>query len=232
MVEAITWSFVRQSEAAHFGGGGVTLELANPISSEMTTMRPSLLPGLLAAVQRNRNRGFADIALFEVGQAYRGDGAKDQFIAATGVRAGAAQRGGAGRHWRDPSADVDVFDVKADVLALLAAAGFDAAKAQVTRDAPAWFHPGRSATLRLGPKVVLAQFGVIHPETLKMMDVAAPATAFEVFLDALPAEKRKATRARPPLAASDLLPVQRDFAFILDERIAAADVVRAAMAAD
>lgn len=232
MVEAITWSFVRQTEAVHFGGGSEALELANPISSEMTTMRPSLLPGLLAAVQRNRNRGFADVALFEVGQAYRSDDEKGQFMAASGVRAGAAQLGGAGRHWRDAAGDADVFDVKADVLAVLAGAGFDASKAQITRDAPAWFHPGRSAALRLGPKTVLAHFGALHPETLKLMDVAAPAAAFEVFLDALPAEKRKATRAKAPLAANDLLPVQRDFAFILDEKVAAGDVVRAAMGAD
>lgn len=232
MVEAITWSFVRNAEAKHFGGGADSLELANPISSEMTTMRPSLLPGLLAAVQRNRNRGFTDVALFEVGQAYRSDDEKGQFIAATGVRAGAAQLGGSGRHWRDAASDADVFDVKADVLAVLASVGFDTSKAQVTRDAPAWFHPGRSATLRLGPKTVLAHFGALHPETLKLMDVAAPAAAFEVFLDAIPAEKRKATRARPLFKASDLLPLQRDFAFILDHKVAAGDVVRAAIGAD
>lgn len=195
-------------------------------------MRPSLLPGLLAAVQRNRNRGFADVALFEVGQAYRGDTEKGQFMAASGVRAGAAQLGGSGRHWRDAADDADLFDVKADVLSVLASMGFDAGKAQITRDAPAWFHPGRSATLRLGPKTILAHFGALHPETLKLMDVAAPAAAFEVFLDALPPERRKATRAKAALAANDLLPVQRDFAFILDENVAAGDVVRAAMGAD
>lgn len=232
LVEAITWSFVRQSEATHFGGGAEALQLANPISSEMTTMRPSLLPGLLAAVQRNRNRGFADAALFEVGQAYRSDDEKGQFITASGVRAGASQLGGSGRHWRDAAGEADAFDVKADVLAVLASLGFDTSKAQITRDAPAWFHPGRSATLRLGPKTVLAHFGALHPETLKLMDVAAPAAAFEVFLDAIPAEKRKATRARPPFKASDLLAVQRDFAFILDQKVAAGDVVRAAMGAD
>ncbi len=232
MVEAITWSFVHQSEATHFGGGAAALQLANPISSEMTTMRPSLLPGLLAAVQRNRNRGFADVALFEVGQAYRGDQPKDQFMAASGVRAGAAQLVGAGRQWRDGAKAADLFDVKADVLAILAAAGFDASKAQITRDAPAWFHPGRSATLKLGPRVVLAHFGVLHPETLKLMDVAAPASAFEVFLDAVPAEKKKATRARPPFAVNDLMAVQRDFAFILDAGVPAGDVVRAALGAD
>ena len=146
-------------------------------------MRPSLLPGLLAAVQRNRNRGFADLGLFEVGQAYRGDAPEDQFIAAAGVRAGArgARRCrpplGRGRRRRRASSTP-----RRDVAALLAELGFDAAKAQVTREAPAWFHPGRSGALRLGPKITLAHFGELHPETLRALDVAGPVAAFEVFL--------------------------------------------------
>lgn len=231
MVEAITWSFIKQGEAEHFGGGAEALILANPISSELTTMRPSLLPGLLTAVARNRNRGFADVALFEVGQAYRGDKPDDQFMAAAGIRAGATRIAGTGRHWDGKIAAADVFDVKGDAAALLASLGFDAAKAQITRDAPAWFHPGRSGTLRLGPKVVLAHFGELHPETLKLMDVAAPAAAFEVFLGALPPERRK-TRAKPSLDALDLLPVTRDFAFVLGADVAAADVVKAAQGAE
>lgn len=230
-VEAITWSFIRDDEARHFGGGAEALQLANPISTEMNTMRPGLLPGLLAAVHRNRNRGFADIAVFEVGQAYRGDGEKDQTMLASGVRAGAAVLTGPGRHWDGGTSPAGLFDVKADVASLLAGLGLDPAKAQVTRDAPAWFHPGRSATLRLGPKVVLAHFGELHPATLKLMDIATGAAAFEVFLDALPPEKRK-SKARPPLAASDLLPVTRDFAFLVAKTVAAADVVRAAEKAD
>ncbi len=231
MIEAITWSFIRQREAEHFGGGAEALILANPISSEMTTMRPSLLPGLLAAVQRNRNRGFADVALFEVGQAYRGDQPADQFISAAGIRAGAARLSGTGRHWDSRVSDAGIFDVKADAVSLLQSLGFDAAKAQITRDAPAWFHPGRSATLRLGPKVVLAHFGELHPETLKLLDVSGPAAAFEIFLNALPPEKKK-SRAKPALDATDLLPVTRDFAFVLDKGVAAADVVKAAQGAD
>lgn len=231
LVEAVTWSFIKQDEAEHFGGGAEDLILANPISSEMTTMRPSLLPGLLAAVQRNRNRGFADVALFEVGQAYRGDKPDDQIMVAAGVRAGAIRLSGAGRNWDGAVGAADVFDAKADAMALLTALGFDASKAQITRDAPGWYHPGRSGTLRLGPKVVLAHFGELHPETLKSLDVAAPAAGFEVFLNALPPEKRK-TRAKPALEAQDLLPVKRDFAFILDKTVAAADVVKAAQGAD
>jgi phenylalanyl-tRNA synthetase beta chain len=231
LVEAITWSFIPRPQAEAFGGGQPGLELENPISSEMTTMRPSLLPGLLAAVQRNRNRGAADVGLFEVGQAYRGDGPKDQLVAASGVRAGASAPGGTGRHWSGAAPEAGLFEAKADVVALLAALGFDAAKAQVVREAPAWFHPGRSAALKLGPKVTLAHFGEVHPATLAMMDVAGPVAAFEVFVEAIPAQKRK-TLARPPLEAADLLPVRRDFAFVLDAAVPAGDVVRAAMGAD
>lgn len=231
LVEAITWSFIMRDTAAGFGGGQDALELANPISTEMSSMRPSLLPGLLAAVQRNRNRGFADVGLFEVGQAYRGDEPKDQFLAASGVRAGAAALGGAGRHWSGAAKDADLFEAKADVVALLAGLGFDAAKAQIVREAPGWFHPGRSAVLKLGPKVTLAHFGEVHPETLKAMGVAGPVAAFEVFVGALPPEKRKGL-AKGALDAADLLPVRRDFAFILDAGVSAGDVVRAAAAAD
>jgi phenylalanyl-tRNA synthetase beta chain len=231
LVEAVTWSFIPRAHARRFGGGEDALELANPISSELTSMRPSLLPGLLTAVQRNRDRGVADVALFELGQAYRGPAPEDQFQAAAGVCAGTARVAGAGRHWSGSAQAVDVYDVKADVFAALAATGFDAGKAQLTREAPATFHPGRSATLRLGPKVVLAQFGEVHPETLKALDVSGPVAAFEIFLDAIPAEKRRA-RAKPPLAASDLLPVRRDFAFVLDKGVPAGDVLLAAANAD
>jgi phenylalanyl-tRNA synthetase beta chain len=185
----------------------------------------------LAAVQRNRHHGSANVAVFELGQAYRGDRPEDQLLVATGVRAGAAQLIGHGRHWHAPAASASVFDVKADALAVLAALGFDASKAQVTRDAPAWFHPGRSGLVRLGPKTVLAHFGELHPETLKALDVDPPAAAFEVFLDALPPEKRKGG-ARAPLAATELLPVRRDFAFVVDAAVPAGDVVKAAAGAD
>ena len=231
LVEAITWSFIPRIQAEAFGGGQPGLELENPISSEMTTMRPSLLPGLLSAVQRNRNRGAADVGLFEVGQAYRGDASDDQFVAASGVRAGASALAGTGRHWSGAVPEAGLFEAKADVVALLAGLGFDASKAQVVREAAPWFHPGRSAALRLGPKTTLAHFGEVHPATLALMDVAGPVAAFEVFVEAIPAQKRKAL-AKPALEAADLLPVRRDFAFVLDEAVPAGDVVRAAMAAD
>jgi len=231
LVEAVNWSFIAREQARHFGGGHDALELANPISSEMSSMRPSLLPALLAAVARNRNRGFGDVALFELGHAYRGDEPDQQHLAAAGVRAGTARLAGAGRHWDGKALDVTLFDAKADVAAVLGALGLDISKAQITRDAPPWYHPGRSGTLRLGPKLVLAHFGELHPETLTLLDVAAPVAGFEVVLDSLPAEKRKG-RAKGPLAACDLLPVRRDFAFVLDKDVAAGEVVRAAAGAD
>jgi phenylalanyl-tRNA synthetase beta chain len=230
-VEAVTWSFITKAQAQHFGGGADALDLDNPISVDLSTMRPSLLPGLLTAAQRNRNRGFADVALFELGQAYRGDQPKDQMLVASGVRTGSGVLSGSGRHWSGKAAEATLYDVKADVVATLASLGFDAAKAQISREAPAWFHPGKSAALKLGPKVVLAYFGELHPDSLKLLDCSGGAAAFEIFLDAIPAEKKK-SRARPALVLADLLPVRRDFAFVVDDTVAAADVVKAARAAD
>ena len=231
LIEAVTWSFIARAAAEAFGGGRHALEVANPVSSEMTSMRPSLLPGLLSAAQKNRNRGFADVALFEVGQAYRGDAPEDQLLAASGVRAGAAALAGSGRHWTGAAAEAGLYEAKADVAALLAGLGFDAAKAQVTRDAPAWFHPGRSAALKLGPKITLAHFGELHPDTLRSLGLGGRVAAFELFLEAVPPERRKGL-AKGALAVADLLPVRRDFAFVLDAAVPAADLVRAAAAAD
>ncbi|MGI9425025.1 MAG: phenylalanine--tRNA ligase subunit beta, partial [Hyphomicrobiaceae bacterium] len=231
LVEAITWSFLPRHQAEHFGGGLEALELDNPISVELSSMRPSILPGLLSAAQRNLNRGFQDVGLFELGQAYKDDSDTGQLLVASGVRLNSAQLIGAGRHWRGTSANVNAFDVKADAAAVLTALGVDIARAQITRDAPGWFHPGRSGVIRLGPKLVLAHFGEMHPATLRELDVDGPAMAFEIFLSALPPEKRK-SRARAPLVANDLLPVRRDFAFVLEKSVPAGDVVRAASGAD
>lgn len=231
LVEAVTWSFVPEAEARLFGGGKAELTLANPISTELSTMRPGLIPGLLAAIHRNQNRGTADIGLFELGQAYGGDRPEDQHLVVAGARAGTYRLDGAGRNWDAAARDVDLYVAKADVFATLAALGLDPARAQITRDAPAWYHPGRSATLRLGPKTILAFFGALHPVTLRALDVDGAVVGFEVFLDALPAE-RKRSRMRPALGGSDLMPVRRDFAFVLDKSVAASDVMRAAAGAD
>jgi phenylalanyl-tRNA synthetase beta chain len=195
-------------------------------------MRPSLLPGLVAAAQRNADRGFNDLALFEVGQTYRGDRPADQFTAAAGIRRGAAGVTGIGRHWSAKAAPASVFDVKADALALLDALGLDPSKVQVTADAPAWYHPGRSGVIRQGPKTVIGAFGEFHPKVLELLDADGPLAGFELILEAVPAPKAKPTKARPPLALSDLQPVRRDFAFVVSRDVAAARIVRAAEGAD
>jgi phenylalanyl-tRNA synthetase beta chain len=226
LVEAVTWSFISRDHAKAFGGGQDELVLANPISADLSSMRPSLLPGLIAATQRNQARGFSDVALFEVGQAYRGAEAEDQFIAAAGVRSGTAKLSGSGRHWSGAGEVVDLFDAKADALNVLDALGY-AANTQTSRSAPDWYHPGKSGVLQLGPKNILAHFGELHPLILEKLDVDGPLCAFEVFLNALPDPKRT-TRTRPALDVTDLQIVRRDFSFLVDEVVAAGDVIRAA----
>jgi len=228
LVEAVTWSFIPLEEARLFGGGQSDLTLSNPISSELAQMRPSLLPGLIAAAQRNRDRGFADGAVFELGQAYRGARPEDQFVAAAGVRFGRSALAGSGRHWSGEAPAADAFAAKADAIAALAALGIGQANLSVTREAPGWFHPGRSGALKLGPKTVLGVFGEFHPDTLAKLRIEPPIAGFELYLDALP-QARKGAKA---LEASDLQPVRRDFAFLVDRDTAAGDVVRAAAGAD
>ena len=231
LVEAVTWSFIPPDQARLFGGGAAELTLSNPISTELAQMRPGLLPGLVTAVQRNRDRGFADGALFELGQAYRGPNPEDQFVAAAGVRFGRSALAGSGRDWSVEAPPADVFAAKADAVAALAAIGIDQSSLSVTREAPAWFHPGRSGALKLGPKVTLGVFGELHPDVLTKLGVDAPLAGFELYLDAIPAAKRKSL-TKPALDASDLQAVKRDFAFLLDADVAAAEVLRAAQGAD
>ncbi|MCW5716025.1 MAG: phenylalanine--tRNA ligase subunit beta [Bauldia sp.] len=232
LVEAVTWSFIPKDRAVLFGGGQPELSLANPISADMTDMRPSLLPGLAAAAQRNVARGFGDGALFEVGQIYRGVRPEDQFTAAAGIRYGSAGVAGSGRHWQAATRSVDVFDAKADLMALLDALGIATDKVQVVSGGPAWFHPGRAGTVQLGPKTVLGWFGEFHPTTLEQLDMSGPVAAFVVILEALPTPKVKATKTRPPLDLPDLQAVRRDFAFVVDRGVEAARIVRAAEGAD
>ena len=233
LVEAVTWSFVSRAQAESFGGGKAELALANPIASDLSDMRPSLLPALIAAAQRNADRGSGDVALFEVGQTFLGDRPEDQRMSAAGVRRGTAKARGAGRHWGEASLVVDAFDAKGDALAALAALGVNVANLQIAQgSAPAWFHPGRSAALQLGPKVVLGAFGELHPRTLKALGVDGPLVGFELSLDALPAPKAKPTRAKPPFEGSALQPLSRDFAFLVDRDTPAAELLKAAQAAD
>jgi phenylalanyl-tRNA synthetase beta chain len=195
-------------------------------------MRPSLVPGLIGAAQKNADRGFADVALFEVGQIFRGDQPQDQLVAASGVRRARAKMSGIGRHWSGPAVEVDAFDAKADALAALVAAGAPAAALQIVAGGPAWLHPGRSGTIQIGPQNVLGHFGELHPRTLEALGAERPLVAFEVILEKIPEPKAKATRAKPMLELSPFQPVERDFAFVVDGAVKAADIMRAALGVD
>jgi phenylalanyl-tRNA synthetase beta chain len=232
LVEAVTWSFVSKPATEAFGGGDPALALANPISSDMSDMRPSLLPGLLLAAQRNADRGVADAALFEVGQVFRGTAPKDQLTAATGLRRGTATVNGTGRHWQGAAGPVSVYDAKADALALLDALGAQPDRFQIVAGGPEWFHPGRSGTIRLGPQNVIGHFGELHPATLEGLDVDGPAAAFELWLDAIPAPRARPTRTKPPLELVPFQPVTRDFAFVVARSVEAARILKAAQSAD
>ncbi len=229
LMEAVTYSFLAAERAALFGGGEADLRLVNPISTDLAVMRPSLLPNLIDALRRNDDRGQSDGALFEVGPCYAGANADAQATVAAGVRGGRAGP----RHWAAAVRPVDAFDAKADALGVLDALGVPLDKVSVTADqAPAWYHPGRSGVIRLGPKAALAAFGEIHPKVLRALGARPPVVAFEVFFAALPRAKTQGGKARPPLKLSALQPVERDFAFVLDDPVTAEAVVRAARAAD
>jgi phenylalanyl-tRNA synthetase beta chain len=230
--EAVTWSFLPEPEAAHFadGNGGVWT-LANPISEDLKAMRPSLLPGLLRAAQRNLDRGANSVRLFEVGRRYlRGEGgASDEKLSLAVVLAGEkVQRG-----WASGKAQVfDAFDAKAEALALLAEAGAPVDNLQVMGEAGSQFHPGQSATLRLGPKTVLARFGMVHPATAKAFDLDGPVALVELFLDRIPAKKAASGFARSAFAPPPLQAVTRDFAFLVPIGVAAGDLLRSVRGAD
>ena len=228
LMEAVTYSFLSSRQAALFGGGAEALKLINPISSDLDILRPSLLPNLIAAAGRNADRGIADASLFEIGPRFSGDKPEDQDIVAAGIRSGLS----GGRHWNEPPRPVDVFDAKADALAVLDAVGISVEKVEAVAEAPGWYHPGHSGVLRLGPKMILAHFGDIHPRVLKDMGVKGPVCGFEVFFDALPGQKEKKSKARPYLDLPQFQAVERDFAFVVDEGVPAAQVLGAARGAD
>jgi phenylalanyl-tRNA synthetase beta chain len=232
LVEAVTWSFISKQQAELFGGGKSELALANPIAADLSDMRPSLIPGLVAAAQKNADRGFPDTAMFEVGQIFRGDRPEDQFTAAAGVRRALAKPSGLGRHWSKRDGEVDAFDAKADAFAVLVAAGAPAQALQVASGAPPWFHPGRSGTIQIGPQNVLGHFGELHPRALEALDAEGPLVAFEIVLERIPEPKARGTRAKSALELSPFQPVERDFAFVVEREVKAADIVRAAQSAD
>ncbi|MBC7905289.1 MAG: phenylalanine--tRNA ligase subunit beta [Rhodospirillaceae bacterium] len=227
LIETVTWSFLPSAQAKLFGGGQPEMHLANPISSDLDVMRPSVLPNLVAAAGRNADRGFKDLGLFEIGAQFDGPEPGQQRNVAAGLRAGRAVT----RHWSEKTRAVDLFDAKADALAVLVAAGANPDSFQVVAEAPSWYHPGRSGSLKLGNKP-MATFGELHPGVLGQMGVKGPVVAFEVFIDALPPQKAKATKAKPLVKLSQFQPLERDFAFVLDTKVAADAVVRAAKNAD
>jgi phenylalanyl-tRNA synthetase beta chain len=232
-MDCITWSFLPGAQAELFGLTDAALKnamtLKNPISSDMDVMRPSILPNLITAAQRNHDRGFGNVALAETGPIFKSVKPDGQVMVASGLRIGQ----NAPRSWADSASarGVDAFDAKADALAVLSACGAPAAGAQITADAPSYYHPGRSGALRLGP-TVLAYFGEIHPAILEAMDVTQQAVGFEVFLSQLPAAKGKKGTTIPLLKLESLQPLARDFAFIVRTQTPAEDIVKAAKASD
>ncbi len=223
--ETITYSFIPRAHAALFGGGDDARQVENPIAADMDALRPSVLPSLLAAAQRNAARGFSELMLFEIGAQFQSGIPGAQSTVAAGIRIGATPR-----NWTKDAHSADAFDAKADMLAALDAAMGAAMTAPVKSGAPAWYHPGRSGTLALGPKM-LAYFGELHPAILQAFDLKGPASAFEMFLDAIPEPKAKGA-TRGAFQPSPFPAVERDFAFVLDSKIAAEDVVRAARNTD
>ena len=234
--EAVTWSFLPTANAEHFADGNSALwVLENPISEDMKAMRPSLLPGLLAAARRNLDRGVSGVRLFEIGRRYlRGEaGRSDERASLAVLLAGEREpRGWDQRANGGKARAFDAFDAKAEALALLAEAGAPVDKLQVTGEAGPQFHPGQSGTLRLGPKTVLARFGALHPKTLTAFDVDGPAVAAELFLDAIPAKKAGESFARSPYAPPALQAVERDFAFLVPAELPAGELLRTIKSAD
>jgi phenylalanyl-tRNA synthetase beta chain len=227
LVECVTYSFLPAAHAALFGAE-TPVRLANPIAADLDTLRPSGLPSLIAAAGRNVARGISDVALFELGPVFQGAEPGAQRPVASGIRRGLARP----RHWSGSARPVDVFEAKADAEALLAALGLSVQTVQVSEGAPAWYHPGRSGVIRQGPKTLLARFGELHPRVLEAMDVKGPVVGFEVFMDAFPEPKVRPGKSRGPLEAPDLMPLERDFAFILDVTVPAGEVLRAVRGAD
>ncbi|MDP9807354.1 phenylalanyl-tRNA synthetase beta chain [Rhizobium tibeticum] len=236
MLEAVNWSFISEDQAKLFGGGSPALKLANPIASDMSDMRPSLLPGLLSAAQRNADKGYGDVAIFEVSGTYENDRPEGQRRVAGGIRRGTASLAGAGRMWsnnvKGGGKPVDVFDAKADALAVIEACGLPMGNIQIEQGGPEWYHPGRSGTIKMGPKVVLGYFGEFHPSTLEALDVSGALCGFEVYVDAMPEPKKKATRTKPALELSPFQAVKRDFAFVVDKAVEAGAIIKAATGAD
>jgi phenylalanyl-tRNA synthetase beta chain len=224
--ETVSFSFIARDQARLFGGGDDTRQLSNPIASDLDALRPSVLPSLLAAAARNAARGFSSLQLFEIGAAFDSGVPGQQKTVAAAIRTGASER-----HWQKGGEASGLFAVKADLLASLEAITGAPMSAPVTQGAPGWYHPGRSGTIAMGPKVI-AQFGEIHPKVLAAFDLKGPAAGFEIFLDAIPDAKSKGSKAKPLFAPSPFQAIERDFAFVVDAKLAAGEIVKAVKLAD
>ena len=223
--ETVNYSFIPRDDAKLFGGGDEARQVENPIASDLDALRPSVLPSLLAAAKRNEARGFNDLMLFEIGVQFESGVPGAQEIVAAGIRVGEGSRS-----WTKASHPSDAFDAKADTLAIIETAMGGPMTAPIKPGAPAWYHPGRSGTLALGPKL-LARFGDIHPKVLAAFDLKGPVSGFEVLLEALPEAKSKG-KARPVFSPSPFQAVERDFAFLVDVTVPADDILRAARSAE
>lgn len=224
LVECVTFSFMAQSEASLFGDTPDTLRLTNPIAADLDQLRSTPIASLALAAKRNAARGFPDVALFEIGPEFAIDARHHQRWIAAGLRAGATPR-----NWLVPSRPVDAMDAKADLWAVMSAIGVPLDALVLTQDAPGFYHPGRSATVRQGPKTVLGSFGELHPRVLAALDLAGPVVAFQLNLDAVSEPKR---RRKTPPDLPPFQPIRRDFAFLVDESVTADAVLRAARGAD
>jgi phenylalanyl-tRNA synthetase beta chain len=223
--ECVTFSFIARAQAKLFGGGDDARQLANPIASDLDALRPSVLPSLLAAASRNAARGFANLQLFEIGAAFDSGAPEAQKTVAAGLRTGQPER-----HWQKTGETAGLFAVKADLLGCLEAITGAPMSAPITQGAPGWYHPGRSGTIAMGPRVI-AQFGELHPKILSAFDLKVPAAGFEIFLDAIPEGNAKG-KAKPLFLPSPFQAIERDFAFVLDAKVPAGDLVKAVKLAD
>jgi phenylalanyl-tRNA synthetase beta chain len=225
--EAVTWSFTKQSTAALFGGGDDRLLVENPIAADLDCMRPSALPNLIQAAARNAARGHADAALFEIGPIYLDDSPTGQRTVIAGLIAPRSAR-----HWGGGPEEA-LFGLKGDLMTLLEELGAPVGSLQLAqgqnRD---WWHPGRSARLQLGPKTVMVEFGALHPRVLKALDADGPMLAFEIVLDAVPEPRGAKSKARGPANLANLMPLTRDFAFVVEDGKAVGDLARAVAGAD
>jgi len=224
LAECVTFSFMARAEAEKFGATPDALRLSNPIAADLDQLRPTPVATLALAAARNAARGYADVALFEIGPAFSADTPEGQHKLAAGLRVGASPR-----HWLEPARGVDTMDAKADLWITLAALGVPLEALTISTDAPGFYHPGRSGVVRQGPKTVIGHFGELHPRVLSALDLPGPAVAFEIFLDAIPEPKRR-KKSAPDLPAFH--PLRRDFAFLVDAAVAADAVLRAARGAE